>query len=150
MTAPAIDTKLVLEPTVQEMKGRLDKKRRELADMSPVMGQVAVFLDQWVQENFKTEGGKVGGWLPFARGGRMRNGKLDTSAKLLQDTGRLRLSFLPFASKTDAGIGSRQPYSEAHHLGIGVPERRLLPFAKEVRGPIKEKFNVHVKKGVEA
>ena len=61
----------------------------------------------WVQKNFKGEGKAVGGWAPFKAGGRWRKGfGLDTSAKLLQDTGALRASFLPFASKTDAGIGS--------------------------------------------
>lgn len=145
-SVPFVEVKL--EPTVAQMQRDLKRKRDALANFAPTMAKAAIFLDQWVQENFRTEGGKVGGWLPFKSGGRRRGGELDTSAKLLQDSGRLRLSFLPFASKTNAGIGSRLPYSKAHHEGIGVPERRLLPLVKEVRGPLLEQFQIHVKKSL--
>lgn len=146
-SAPFVEVKV--EPTAAEMQRSLDRKRKELANFSPLMAQVAIFLDQWVQENFKTEGGKIGGWLPFKSGGRrLRNGEFDTSAKLLQDSGRLRASFLPFASKKDAGIGSKMDYSKAHQEGIRVPERRMLPLVKEVKGPIHEKFNIHVKRSL--
>lgn len=58
----------------------------------------------------------------------------NTNAMLLQDTGALRMSVLPFASQTEAGIGTNLPYSRNHEEGIGVAKRRILPTQDEV-GP---------------
>lgn len=128
--------------TVEQAKERVDKARRELANSSPAMKRVAVMLDSWVQRNFNSDGGNVGGWAPFKYGGRLSvkgksTGKsveagryINASAKLLRDTGQLRLSFLPFASKARAGIGSDLPYAEVHENGsrkTNIPQRRMLP-----------------------
>jgi len=115
-------------------------------------------LDSWVQRNFKTQGGKVGGWKPFKYGGRLNyDGKgshvriptpwgvtdawADTSAKLLQDKGLLRLSFTPFSSKKEAGIGSDLDYSETHN-----EKRRMLPISSEVRKDIRNKYEAWLKR----
>lgn len=128
-----------IKPTVEELKKRHERKLSELKDMKKAYAKVASYLDRWVQTNFKTEGGKVGGWIPFALGGRWVKGKgLDTSAKLLQDTGRLKASFLPFSFKNNAGIGSNVEYSKKHEEGDGVPERRILPVKKEVINDTKK------------
>ncbi len=111
--------------------------RAELKNSAPAMKQVAVFLDAWVQRNFKGEGEKVGGWEKFQIGGRRHKGKkgVDTSAKLLQDTGLLRLSFLPFVREGVAGIGSDLPYSKGHDEGITgrLPQRRILMNGEDVQ-----------------
>jgi len=121
------------------LKKAAEEARSNLKNARPAYQRAAVYLDQWVQKNFRTEGGNVGGWEPFDRGGRWRKGYgLDVSAKLLQDTGALRLSFKPFATKKTAGIGSDLDYSEFHNEGIGVPERRILPKQSEVKGPIND------------
>lgn len=92
---------------------------------------VSIWLLRWVNDNFKTQGGKVGGWKPFKLGGRrLPGGGIDRSAKLLQDTGRLRISFSPFYSKSVAGIGTNLSYGIIHELGFpfrNVPARRMLP-----------------------
>ena len=139
--------------TVAAIKAKLAAAREGLKNDVVVMRQVAVFLDQWVQRNFKSEGGKVGGWAPFKYGGRARAKKgakaqsiagkryIDASAKLLQDTGALRLSFLPFIRKGVAGIGSDLPYSKPHEDGLpsrGLPKRRMLPETKDVQVDIRE------------
>ena len=124
---------VVVKPTLEELRKRLDKKRAAVMDLRTPYARAAVLLDQWVQKNFKTEGGKVGGWVPFAKN---KDGVPIVEArepgrapaKLLQRTGRLRSSFTPFASKSHAGIGSDLPYAETHHKGLGnAPERQLLP-----------------------
>lgn len=113
------------------------------------MRQVSIFLDRWVQLNFREEGGKVGGWTPFKYGGRettnaKSNAKIDgryvnTTAKLLQDTGRLRISFIPFATTTNAGIGSDLPYAKGHEEGTSkLPQRRMLPKAPEVEDDCRQ------------
>ena len=108
---------------------------RSVKNPRPANRQVSVWLLRWVNLNFKTQGGKVGGWKPFKHGGRrMPGGGIDASAKLLQDTGRLRASFNPFYSKTTAGIGSGLHYSVSHELGLphrNLPSRRMLPLSTD-------------------
>jgi len=96
--------------------------------------EVSIWLMRWLNNNFKTEGGKVHGWLPFKHGGRITAGGIDKNAKLLQDTGRLRSSFSPFSSRREAGIGSDLSYSITHELGLprkNIPARRMLPLASD-------------------
>ena len=67
--------------------------------------------------------------------------KINKSAKLLMDTGALRLSFLPFVRKGVAGIGSDLPYSKTHDEGDderNIPQRRMLPEDSEVRTQVFE------------
>jgi len=123
---------VVVKPTLEELRKRLAKKRAAVTDLRTPYARAAVLLDQWVQKNFKTEGGKVGGWAPFAKNAAgipiVEVREPDRApAKLLQRTGRLRSSFNPFANTKQAGIGSDLPYAKTHHEGIGLPERQLLP-----------------------
>lgn len=129
---------------MKEVKARYTKASKKVGEFGKLMGKISVFLDRWTQRNFKTEGDKVGGWAPFVHGGRVRSKKgkkgglaqgitsrvfVDGSAKLLQDSGRLRASFLPFATNKKAGIGSTLPYSEPHQKG-GKPwpvKRQIIP-----------------------
>jgi phage gpG-like protein len=105
-----------------ELKAIYDKKRKKLnRAIHPAMKKVSIMLDQWVQKNFATQGGLVGGWKKITRDG-----------MILQDTGVLKHSFLPFYSKKDAGIGSDLEYAEKHEKGIGVKKRRILPKRKDV------------------
>jgi phage gpG-like protein len=110
-----------------------EERQKKIREMK-AFKHVSVMLDQWVQRNFKSEGGNVGGWKPFAHGGRiLPNGTIDTNAKLLQDTGLLRSSFKPFYTDKTAGIGSDLPYAPLHNYGKGaVPARRMLPNRADV------------------
>lgn len=138
---------ITVKPTIEELKRRSKKRFDALKDMHTAYAKIAVYLDRWVQTNFKTEGSKVGGWLPFAKGGRWVKGKgLDVSAKLLQDTGRLRASYLPFSFKNNAGIGSDLPYAKKHEEGIGIPIRRTLPRKLEVIGDVRKILELEVNK----
>ena len=129
-------------------KAGLKTAREGLQNDGVAMRQVAVFLDSWVQRNFKSKGGNIGGWVGYTYGGRLtRKSKatayskearhwINTTAALLQDTGALRHSFLPFVRKGVAGIGSDLPYSKAHDEGYeegNIPQRRMLPEDSEVR-----------------
>lgn len=97
--------------------------------------RLSVWLLKWVNDNFKSQGGKVGGWRPFVAGGRrLPGGGIDTSAKLLQDTGELRASFKEFSSKDYAGVGAWVPYSVYHELGVpsrNLARRRMLPLSSD-------------------
>lgn len=126
---------------VKKLQERYKKRGKEIKTGSHFQ-EASIIMDQWVQKNFKTEGALVGGWKELAAGGRYVRGGFDTSAKILQDTGRLRSSFLPFYSPMNAGIGSDIPYAEKHEEGKdGLPKRRMLPERKDVWPKIKEMFN---------
>lgn len=142
---PPNDTDCI-KKQLTHLKKRNDDMTKELQQMETANAAVSIYLDKWVQDNFKTEGGNVGGWEPFAYGGRVGAKGIDTSAKLLQDTGRLRASFLPFATRTNAGIGSDLPYSKDHEEGIGVTRRRILPERSEVWPMAKKIYDNFVKR----
>lgn len=122
-------------PDLDELKKRLADARADIADQSTVMKKASIYLDRWVQTNFKTEGGKVGGWRPLKAGGRWKNRAFDPAAKILQDTGRLRLSFVPFATEKNSGIGSDLDYSRHHEK-----TRRMLPKKDDVAHDIEKLF----------
>ena len=150
--------KLVVKPTITEIKASLAAKRKAMGDMGTMNAAIATYLDQWVQKNFRSEGGKVGGWKAFAPSTLRRLEKTSRApAKLLQDTGRLRSTFLPFADEKQAGIGtnlksqSGAPYPLYHHEGRGnLPQRRLLPEHGEVTKDIDRVVQRFARKVVKA
>lgn len=116
--------------------------------------QISIWLLRWVNENFKSEGGKVGGWKPFKLGGRrLPGGKIDRSAKLLQDTGRLRQSFNPFHSARVGGVGSNLNYVLTHELGLphkNLPARRMVPISsdRDVVSAVVRIYNRHIQRSI--
>ena len=146
---PNVSIKAINLPQVRVRMGKIHAK---LKNIEPTHKKISIMLDRWVQENFKTEGGNVGGWAPLKAGGRFtgkgKNRKFDPSAKILRNTTRLSKSFLPFADKKDAGIGSDLPYSKPHDEGIGIVMRRILPVLPEVKRDINNAYNDHVKEAI--
>lgn len=140
--------------SLNKAKAKLAEARKQMVDLSNPISKAAVFLDQWVQRNFKGEGAKVGGWAPFAPATLRWIELYDperSPAKLLQKTSYLKTSFLPFTSKNQAGIGSDVPYSKTHNEGLGhVPERRMLPKYKEVIKDVNRIMRNHVKESLRA
>ena len=112
-------------------KRKLMQVIRKIKNPTQANRNVSLWLLRWVNENFKSQGGKVGVWKPFKIGGRrLRGGAIDRSAKLLRDTDRLILSIQPFHSRRFAGVGSDLDYSITHELGWperNIPARRMLP-----------------------
>lgn len=103
---------------------------------------------RWINENFVEEGAERR-WKPLARStvaGRRRG-----SSKILQDTGRLRMSFNAFGFRTSGrhvDVGTESRIAKIHHFGTGPytirPRRaRVLRFvtadgvryARRVRHP---------------
>jgi len=164
MMAKNKEVEFTFKPTLKALRERYRDRKEALKETKTTFTKISIFLDRWVQKNFKSEGDSVGGWQPFKIGGRRKSRRhdkrfnvkkrrvkgsgIDTSAKLLQDTGRLRASFLPFASKKIAGVGSDLPYSKTHNKGINVPQRRVLPVDKEVEEGAEKIMNAHVKKSI--
>lgn len=140
---------ITVKSNIDDVSKRTKISAAKVKDFKVVNKKISILLDRWVQVNFKTEGKNVGSWPPFASGGRIVKGGIDGSAKLLQLTGNLRMSFKPFYDKKDAGIGSRLPYSKPHHEGLkNLPERRMLPNENLDEGlirKVREMYVQHVK-----
>lgn len=165
-----IETKVDLSAFKREA-AKLKKMSKKVANLESAHKKIATYFAKWVGINFKTQGAIIGGWAPFkyggrlvsktkktAKGGRVRNKSasaqsvlnrrhIDPSAKLLQDHGDLRKSFLPFWSNKNAGIGSKLKYSKTHEKGIGnTPKRRILPKLGEVSADVRRVYNEHIEK----
>lgn len=147
--------------TIRVSRGTDKRVAREMKRLAKAIGdttranrQVSVWLVRWVNSNFRSEGGKVGGWVGFKNGGRrIKGGGIDTTAKLLQDTGKMRASFLPFHSRRQAGIGSDLDRSVWHDAGLpnrSLPARRLLPnnTDTDVNRAVLKIYDVHLKRAV--
>jgi phage gpG-like protein len=138
----------------RKAKRQIRRMARAIKNPSQAHRQISVWLMRWVNQNFKTEGGKVGGWKPFKLGGRLLpDGTIDKSAKLLQDTGRLRASFSPFHSRQLAGVGSDVGYSLSHELGLphrNLPARHMLPGVRnaEVDEAIIKIYGLHINRAL--
>ena len=142
--------KMEFKPTLEQVRIRQEAVRKSLNDRRDVNKNVMVHLDQWIQLNFRSEGKKVGGWAPLAAGGRWKTSvsggrSFDPDAKILQDTGRLRGSFVPFQRGHKVGIGSDVPYAKKHEEGLeNLPVRRMLPKRSEVLPAIRKIFDKFV------
>lgn len=160
-----------IKSNLKSVLARFTKKQRAMMKTRKMAHRdIAIMLDRWVLRNFRSQGGSVGGWTPFAvycvggprspykkvktcgRGrvlGKGKKRRLDKTAKLLQDTGRLRASFKLFYSDDDAGIGSNLDYAPPHERGQGhLPQRRMLPNDREVRRDITRIYENHIKKAL--
>lgn len=139
-----------IKPSLQKLKLRNKKRIKQLDRLRIPNAQISVMLDRWVQLNFRTQGGFVGRWKKLRAGGRFVPGfGLDTTAKILQDAGRLRASFLPFSTSKNAGIGSDISYAKKHEFGENkLPVRRMLPKESEVRADIKDIYTRFIRKNL--
>lgn len=156
---------ILKSPKMDSMRAELKSKGARIGDLLPVHKKVSIYLDRWVQKNFRSEGGnlKDGKWPPFKYGGRLTSAgskkaghaqdigsrkHVDASAKLLQDTGALRASHLPFYNRKDAGVGSDLKYAKFHNKPkkSKLPQRRTIPKIAEIKKEVLEIFQKHVDK----
>lgn len=138
-----------IKPDVNRIVAALKGVVRDTLNLRAANAKVANFLLLWVDRNFATEGGLVGGWAPFKDGGRR-----GARAKLLQDTGKLRSSFQKYYNDKDARVSTRNSYAQFHHLGTRyLPRRPLLPITitafgtanSQVLSDVMSIYNAHAK-----
>jgi len=149
--------------SLEAARRKMTRVQKKVAKLEQAHHEIAVKLDQWVQQNFRSEGGKVGGWQPFAPSTLRRmlhrtKRAPRTSPKLLQDTGRLRASFKPFWTNQTAGIGTTIYYARFHdpkhvigHVPRGkgvIPERRMLPDEEDAVPLATEVYKDHVRRAL--
>ena len=138
--------KITQDPSGTEVNLALNKQYQRLTNFKLFHYEASILLDRWTQKNIKSEGSDLGSdsWLPFKKradgrrgrwiaGNRGSKGYLDTSASLLDHTGKLKGSYRDFHNAKEAGVGSWLDYAKIHEDGKGVPVRRVLPTEPEIR-----------------
>ena len=148
----------VIDIDVTEVRDRM-RKAGEIFDQETFLEVIGMRALAWINENFETDGGKVGGWQPLSENtvAQRRKG----SSKPLQDTGNLRGSFEYEVSGNQVKVGTSVEYAKFHEFGTdpytidmgntgvmafmttggvvvvrsvdhpGIPQRRILPNDRE-------------------
>jgi phage gpG-like protein len=106
---------IVIKVDVSGLESKLAAVQEQLhpAGLLDAIGQRWL---QWINDNFESEGGKVGGWAPLAdstvaarRGG---------AGQILQDTGVLRESFdYEVMGDSQVRVGTKVQYASFHEEG---------------------------------
>lgn len=141
---------------VQQAVKAFDRRKKKLQQLNTPVAKTLILLSAWVFRNFKTEGGKVGGWKELdeqtkARRKRRRRGKKE-GFQILAETGALRQRWAFLFPRKNTGIfKSMSEYSRIHNEGgIGskgqrIPKRRILPTDRETLGMAMKVHKGHVK-----
>lgn len=142
----------------KRLRGRLRRIRLRLKHGRDFGRDALAVVDRWIQGNFTTEGGNVGGWKPLDP--KTVNRRRRKSNVPLQDTGWLKRSWVYAVGRLEATLKeggkkgkvtfgktiSQAFYGSFHDKGKGVPQRRILPEAHEVEKDVKAAYSFHIDK----
>lgn len=97
------------------MRAVLNRLAKRATSRRDLHARWAVLALNWINKNFQSEGGMVGGWAPLRPGtlAARRGG----SGRVLQDTGLLRASFIPRWTSEGASVGSAMKTALWHEEG---------------------------------
>lgn len=104
---------------VQALRAKLEAVAREMEN-EPLLRAIGERQLAWINENFETAGGNVGGWEPLAASTIARKG----SSGILLDTGRLR-HFTYEVSGGSVRVGTAAQYASYHEEG--TPPYTIVP-----------------------
>lgn len=100
---------------MERVKALLGRMRLKIVTRQQLHLRYAIIASNWVTKNFRQEGRLAGGWKPLKAG--TLAGRRTGAGRILQDTGLLRASFLPFWDAEKGGVGSADKRAEWHHEG---------------------------------
>lgn len=100
---------ITIEVRDQELTDLIERLRRKLVNLQPVMDEIGAAVNLSVKRNFE-EQGRPSKWIPSARVRR-------AGGQTLNDTGRLRNSFTHRASANQVVIGTNVRYAAMLHFG---------------------------------
>lgn len=132
-----------IEVNDQGVHAALNRLQAASRDLSPAARAIAGLLHDRTEQNFASESGPTGSWAKLKRPSKRRSG-----GKILQDTGRLAASIVPFSGADFAQVGTNAVYAAIHQLGgdIQIAARsQQAYFHMNKRGEIGNRF---VKKGL--
>lgn len=132
------------------IKDRMTDCRERMAKNKRNYARAAVIVDRWIQKNFRSEGGEVGGWEPLAKSTeatRRVGRKKDKGHKILQDTGQLKTRWKLNWNHKRAIVKSGVNYGHYHDSKESrrrLPRRQILPDEEHIIDPIRKIFKKHV------
>lgn len=105
-------------------------------DRTALNARWAILAMNWINRNFQTEGGMVGGWAPLSDNTLAARRK--GSGRILQDTGLLRMSFTPEWTSEFARVGSPLDIALYHEQGTGIhgPKHSYYPIYPKKPGGV--------------
>ena len=133
----------------------LENAERGIKQTETAFRRSLVVLDRWVQKNFQTEGGNVGGWVPLSDTTvdmRMRRRNKTGMIRILQDNGKLRQQWEHESDEKHATLRSKVDYGIFHDSDeprSKLPQRRIMPRMREAWDMIKPLFSEHIQKAIE-
>lgn len=136
-----ITTNVDISPALRKLSAA-----QETFKLEPNLKAVGKRLVTWIDDNFRSQGGLVGGWLELSEATVKRRRKGGNSkfpdTQILQDIGTLKSSFDNYGGTgyklgiARVRVGSELIYAGTHNFGRDrIPQRRILPDnsqAKEV------------------
>ena len=143
-----------------EVERNMARRANKLNDRRTVNAACLTVVDRWIQDNFKTEGGKVGGWKPLkpATIAARRHGSnkaLAGQVKILQDTGQLRSNWKHIVDRTTGRLRSLVKgkggvsYGLFHDQGLGnLPKRQIIPEPKQIAPQLKQVYQHFIKQAI--
>jgi len=141
-----LDIKFKIEG-VTELHRRLLVEVKNISDLSTPLRKSGKLVLADVQENFRSEGGLVGGWEPLAESTvRQRGG---AAHPILVRTGSYKNSFTQHVTKKKTRVYSFAPYHVYHQSKAprkgSLPRRRTLAIIELTRQNIVEEFNNYLR-----
>jgi len=134
MAGTIINVKLSGKDKIIKRLERLEKAGRTI---SKPMKEAVIIGYRNIIQHFRKEEGPNGKWKPLKH----RKGKI------LQDTGRLRMSINFRGSGNTGYLGTNVIYAATHQFGRGkIPARPFLWFSDETKQRIKKRFFNYVVK----
>lgn len=137
--------KLSIEFDITEGVKKAQEVKKDF-NLQGLLKAIGLRLHSWVSENFKKEGGLVGGWKSLAestiRARLKRRGGSGNDVRILQDTGRLRMSFDSYGQRgfklglKTVEIGSNVVYARFQHEyspRTNKPARPLIPTVNDAK-----------------
>lgn len=135
---------------LDQVRRRLEKIKADLSKRRTANARAIALVDRWVQENFKGEGEKVGGWAPLKEStikGRKRN--KTGLVKILQSNGDLRRRWDHIIDDDNAILRSGVDYGQYPDKGTSkMVQRRILPTKEEAWKLVKVVYEDLIRKAL--
>lgn len=97
----------------------------KLSDKKPLYETIAGIVKDAVNENFRTEGRRLGGggWTKLAKS-TLKQKEKKGFASILRNTGRLQNSVIVNVDESGISVSSPLPYANIHQYGGTIPIRK--------------------------
>jgi len=132
----------------------LGKRHEKLKNNKSAFAACVIETDKWTQDNFRSEGGQVGGWAPLKQAtiaSRRHGPKKNNSTKILQDTGFMKNNWKSLWNNNNGYFQSMTDYAQVHNSGSvkkNIPKRQIIPTKEQMKDTFRKIFKLFVQKAL--